>query len=409
MANAPAPGTATDTAASAAVPGWGVFAEAVRTLPARMLAKLPEDRRADPLLQQEVARLAIEAIASQTLGWLGGDGDHPQFMPAIGQVLNVGQPNADTVYRSAAITPAGTYRLRGRAGSLRMAVISEVGPRAEGSATIGAHRAVHDLNALSFDADGRFDVLLSVERPAEHAGDWWQLSPTTNMLMMRLVSCDWSNEREPTIAIERLDVPPQRPRASADAMEARLRAMHYPIEFMALMFVDHHQQLRDEGFINRFKVFDLSQAGGLAGQFYYEGAYELADDEALIVEAKAPDICRYRSLILTNEIYETTDWVNNHASLNDVQAPLDADGVLRIVVSARDPGVPNWLDTAGCARGVIQGRWTDCDSQPIPTVTKIAAGAVRDHLPPETGTVTPEQRETLIRERRSALLQRSLW
>ena len=74
------------------------------------------------------------------------------------------------------------------------------------------------------------------------------------------------------------------------------------------MFVNHVEQLRQEGYINRLKIFDVSQMGGLASQFYYEGAYELQDDEALIVEAKVPEVCLYRSLILTNDIYETTDW-----------------------------------------------------------------------------------------------------
>jgi hypothetical protein len=53
------------------------------------------------------------------------------------------------------------------------------------------------------------------------------------------------------------------------------------------------------------------------GQFYYEGAYELLPDDALIVEAKVPDKCSYWSVILTNDIYETTDWYNNQSSLND--------------------------------------------------------------------------------------------
>ena len=391
------------------IAGWDEFIEAIRSLPQQMLAKLPEAQRRDPQYRQEIARLALEAIGSQLLGGLGSDGDHPQFMPSIGQVLNVGQPNADTVYRSAAITPGGVYRLRGERGSLRMAVISEVGNRPAPGAQATAHKAVHDLNALTVDGDGRFDVVLSVEKPDGHAGDWWALAPATNLLLMRLVSCDWAKEREPTVAIERLDVPPQRPRPSAAALEARLRAMPATIGFMGLMFVDHHEQLRQGGFINKLKVFDLAQAGGLAGQFYYEGAYDLADHEALVVEAKAPATCGYRSLILTNEIYQTTDWYNNHSSLNDTQAPLDKDGVLRIVVSGKDPGVPNWLDTAGFPRGVIQGRWTDCDSQPIPSVKKVELAEVRAHLAPGTPSITPAERERVIRDRRAALLERSLW
>ena len=156
-------------------------------------------------------------------------------------------------------------------------------------------------------------------------------------------------------------------------------------------------------------MFDLATGGGLQGQFYYEGVYELADDEALIVEAKAPTQCLYRSIILTNELYETTDWYNNHSSLNDAQAPLDADGVLRIVVSGKDMGVPNWLDTAGHPTGVIQGRWTECNAQPVPSVKKVKLAEVRKHLPPETGKVSPKQREDVIRERRAQLLQRAMW
>jgi hypothetical protein len=99
--------------------------------------------------------------------------------------------------------------------------------------------------------------------------------------------------------------------------------------------------------VNKLKVLDVSQVGGLTGQSYYEGAYDLGDDEALVIEARVPAKGVYRSLILGNDIQETTDWYNNHSSLNDSQAKPDRDGVLRVVVSATDPGVPNWLDTAG--------------------------------------------------------------
>jgi hypothetical protein len=51
------------TAASAApsVAGWDEFVDSLRALPGRMLAKLPEDQRNDPQVQQEVGRLATLA------------------------------------------------------------------------------------------------------------------------------------------------------------------------------------------------------------------------------------------------------------------------------------------------------------------------------------------------------------
>lgn len=393
------------TPPAAGVPGWAELVESLRTLPDRMLAKLPEEQRRDPQVQQEVARLALEALVSQGLAAIGQDGDHPQFMPSIGQVLNVGQPNADTIYRSATITPGGTYRLRGQVGSLNHTVIAQMVPR---NAPNALNRVHIRLSELKRDRQGRFDLLLSPSRPKGYKGDWWELGPATYGLMMRMVSGDWAGEKSPTIAIERLDLAPERPRPPAATLERRLRALPQTVEFLALMFVDHHQQLRDEGFVNRFKVFEVG-AGALEGQFYYEGAYDLADDEALLVESPVPAKCDYRSLILTNEIYETTDWHNNHSSLNLAQAAPDSDGKLRIVVANRDPGVKNWLDTAGNPRGVVQGRWTGCDSQPIPAARVVKLKDLKAALPADVAMVTPEERAAIIRERRRALLERPVW
>jgi hypothetical protein len=402
--------------ASAGEPaGWTEFVDTLHDLPAQMLARLTPEQRADPQLQQEVARFALEALAHATLDALGQDGDHPVFMPAIGQVIDIGQPNADTIYRTAKITPGGTYRIRGSRGSVRMARIAQVAPRlpgkvdANGMPVLGPPRVVFDINALKVDPQGNFDVIASPARPAGYDGDWWQLQPDTNALMMRWVSSDWAKERDPTISIERVDRPVQRPRPPAAELEAKLRAMPQDVTFSAMMFLDHVARLRTQGYVNKLKVFDISQGGGLSGQFYYEGAYDLKPNEALVIEAKVPAKCTYHSVILTNELYETTDWYNNQASLNDSQSSVDPDGVLRVVVSAKDPGVPNWLDTAGYPVGVIQGRWTECDSQPVPTVRLTTIDQLLRLLPSSMRHVTAEERERTIRARRAALQQRPLW
>lgn len=388
------------------VAGWDDFVESLRTLPDRMLAKLPEAMQADRQVRQEIGRLALESLTSTGIEAIGGDGDFPTFLPTINQLLNVGQPNADTLYRAASITPGGSYRMRGKRGSLNQIKIGQVVPR---NAETGSGRAYLDVNELAVDADGRFDVLISPTRPEGHDGDWWELGPNAYMLMLRMVSADWTNEQAPTFSIERIDRPMGRPRTSAADLEGRLKKLTRMTDVMALMFVDHVEQLRAEGFTHKFKIFDVSMTGGLVGQFYYECAYDLTDDEALIIEVKEPAICPYRSLILTNDIYETTDWYNNHACLNNAQAATDSDGVLRIVVSAKDPGVKNWLDTSGYPTGAIQGRWTDCDSQPIPTIRKVALSDVVASLPAGTAMVTQEERDAIIRERRLALQQRPHW
>ena len=394
------------------VPGWTDFLDGLRDLPDRVLARLPAEQQEDPQIRQEAGRLALSAFVAAGIDALASDPDHPVFLPQISNYITIGQPNADTNYRLAKFTPGGTYRLRGRRGSMNQAVIAETGPRpkqVEGSVNLGAPRPVHNLNALTTDAQGRYDVILSPARPEGYTGDWWQLDPTSNGLLVRLVGSEWGVELEPSLSIERLDAPASRPRPAAAVLEANLRSIAAAAGFIAPLLVDRPQKLHTDGIVNKLRAVDFSQMGGLKGQFYYEGAYDLQDDEALIIETTVPETYAYRSVILTNDLYETTDWYNNHSSLNGAQAPVDDDGILRIVVSARDPGVPNWLDTAGFSRGVIQGRWVDCSSEPVPTIRKLALADVRAALPASTPQVSPQERDQITRDRRAALQQRPLW
>jgi hypothetical protein len=391
------------------IPGWKHWTNQLEQLNTEMIDRLPARLRDDPQVRQEAGRLLLEAVASETISALGQDANHPVFLPSINFYLNIGQPNADTTYRSAAVEPDGSYRIRGEVGSLRILRLGLFEPIPAGHVLNLPIPTYYDFKTLKVDSSGRFDVLLSPERPACYEGDWWQLKPHTTQLLLRQVAFDWATERDPRISIERLDRPVERPRPSADDLKKRLDTLGDQIAQMALLFVDHVEQLRNEGYINKLKEFDVSHMGGLAGQFYYEGAYDLKPEEALIVEAKVPSGCSYWSIILTNDLFETTDWYNNQSSLNGSQTRIDPDGVVRYVVSGKDPGVPNWLDTAGYKSGAIQGRWTECDATPIPSIRKVALADVRAELPPDTPAVTPEQRDKQIRERRSQVQHRPLW
>ena len=399
------------TSAQTKVEGWDELIDTLRDLPSQLLATLPETMRNDPQLRQEVGRLALACLTGSALETLSADGDHPFFLPQLTMLTFGGQPNPDTLYRFASITPGGVYRLRGTRGDCRLARIGEMSPyikTADGVVPTPID-SYHDINELTVDDQDRYDVILSTERPKGHAGDWWPLQPNTHRLLLRFVRGDWENEREPTIAIERVDVPAPYPRPSAAAMEQKLRGLSGATTFLAKLFIDKPEKLRAEGYINKFKVFDVSGMGGLAGQYYYETPYELKKGEALIIEAIAPKVFRYYSIMTTNETYDTIDWYNNQSCLNDSQAQVDPDGVLRFVLSVDDPGVPNWLDVAGHYRGLVQGRWMECDTPTLPSARIVPLSEVRQHLHPATGTVTPEERDAIVRKRRLALQQRSLW
>jgi Protein of unknown function (DUF1214) len=388
---------------------WERLIEGLRPLGDKMRARIPDRLRGDPHIMAESMRLLLSGLARASSDALVGDRRHPMFVPELNIAQNIFQPNADTIYKSCLIEKGGSYLISGDRGTTRMMILAQMGPD---TLRTGNHHPVlaqGDFDTLTVDQDGNFEIVISPQRPIGHNGNWWPLDPLCEKFMIRIVSCDWGVEREPRFGIVRLDVDEAKGRSSPDALNRNFGEIPGIAAVCALAFPTHVQELRDQGFLNTLKVFDVSQMSGLQGQSYYEGAYELADDEALITEVKIPEKYKYWSIILTNELYETTDWYNNQSSLNDRQGLVDGDGVFRTVISARDPGVHNWLDTSGYPSGAIQGRWFGANATPNPTIRKVNISNVLDELPDSTRRVTLAARATALRNRRLAAQKRVIW
>ena len=388
---------------------WEKLIDGLRPLGAAMRARVPERLRGDPQIMAESMRLLLAGVARAGSDALVGDRRHPMFVPELNIAQNIFQPNADTIYKSCMIEPGGSYVIRGDRGTVRMIILAQMGPD---TLRTGKHHPLLgqiDFDSLTLDANGHFELVISPRQPSGHTGDWRQLDPLCEKFMVRIVGCDWGVEREPRFGIARLDVDEARGRPGIEALHHAFAEIPGIAGVCALAFPTHVEELRNEGHLNALKIFDVSQMSGLVGQFYYEGAYELADDEALITEVRVPASYRYWSIILTNELYETTDWYNNQASLNDKQGLVDSDGVFRTVISARDPGVHNWLDTAGYPAGAIQGRWFEASEKPMPSIKKVRLDEVSHHLPADSKRVTPQERAIALRNRRLAAQMRIIW
>jgi hypothetical protein len=388
---------------------WEKLVDELRPLGDAMRARVPERLRGNPQIMAESMRLLLAGLARASSDALVGDRRHPMFVPELNIAQNIFQPNADTIYKSAIIEKGGSYLLRGDRGTVRMIILAQMGPD---TLRTGQHSPLLgqvDFDDLDIGEDGSFELVVSPERPAGYTGNWAELNPQCEKFMVRIVSCDWGAEREPRFGIARLDIDDAKGRPTAGQLQAAFDEMPFIARVCALAFPTHVEELRNEGYLNKLKIFDVSQMSGLKGQFYYEGAYELAEDEALISEVPVPQSYRYWSIILTNELYETTDWYNNQASLNDAQGIVDPDGVFRTVISARDPGVHNWLDTSGYESGAIQGRWFEASEKPMPTLRKVKIGDVLSHLPESTRRVSRQERSEALRDRRLAAQMRIIW
>jgi hypothetical protein len=115
--------------------------------------------------------------------------------------------------------------------------------------------------------------------------------------------------------------------------------------------------------------------GWAAGDAAYAmGSYELDADEALVIEGRSPP-CAFWNVCLWNQFLHTYDYDYERVTLNGTQVVYEPDGSWHLVVAQRDPGHPNWISTAGHARGRIWFRWflpEVTPSQPTTWVVRIA-------------------------------------
>ena len=145
--------------------------------------------------------------------------------------------------------------------------------------------------------------------------------------------------------------------------------------------------------------------GGSDQQAYGGCWYEVAPDEALLFEVTPPN-CLYWNIQVGDIWFQSLDYVNLPTTLNDSQARIDADGVLRVVVSHQDPAIQNWIALGGCPQGVLTYRWNNADAAPVPTVRFMPVDEVQHHLHPDAPRLSADERAALDAERRRHALRR---
>lgn len=398
----------TNRTTNAPLPGWSDYLARWAPVADRLVARLRDPR--DPYDRQELYAMMLSALAGGHFGLVSNDPDYPEFVPMLSQALNFAAPVPDFVYTYAPIRGGGTYRLAGHRGTSLFVFVTVSETYFTRTDKPKPGLANYDLDALTIGPDGRFEVLLSAERPADWQGDWWYLDPKATNLGVRHAMYDWGNEVDARMTIERLDVPATRPKVTAEQFAERMEETGRWMEYSIQHWLIHMDATRAQGRVNRFEVQDYSGFTGSSWpQVYLETLFEIDEDEALVIETEIPERVRYWSFLLADELFATIDWTNRQSSLNAHQARLDGDGRFRGVLSLRDPGVPNWLDTGGYLRGVIQNRWNQASSAPCPTITRVKLADLRKHLPKDTSVVTPAERDRTLRLRRMGAQMRRKW
>lgn len=359
-------------------------------------------------LRAELYRQLAMNVSLAYFMYFQADAVHPDWNPFLNSVFLL-QPNPDDVYVNAYVDPTGTYRIVGERGTVRILSMS-LGRAAMGTADRPgpSYRYVDFDDDLKLGPNGEVDVLISRERPAGYAGNWVELHPEANYILLRMRSYEWGRERDARLAIERLDAPAIRPRMPKEEIDWRLREVlgGYPKRLSAMWLHYQRAQLQ-KGLVNQLELVDFG--GAVGSQWYWQGFFDFAPCEALILETELPETRRYWNVQLNDELFNAVEYNYRQSSLNGHQARVDSDGKFRAVISLEDPGVHNWLDPGETLRGMVIGRWLGCSSNPVPTLKRVPFGELREHLLADTPTITPEERAAQLRARRIGGQLRRRW
>jgi hypothetical protein len=309
-------------------------------------------------------------------------------------ILTWGMECPDCIYLRATLRGGETYRLFGDRGTARY-----VGLQTMNGIVSTSNCLVDDLDMT---ADGTFEVVLSADA---HQGNWMRIDGDHPTLIVRHFFYDWDTEQPSVLQIERLgdEVAPTDPAVAADvAVSRQIHALGEFVHDNLKFFLDFNAAPPVNGFM---PPIDRSAMGAAAENRPVIGRYELEPDEALILEVKPPDGV-YWSYSLGNQWWETIHYGRHQSSLNAHQAKIDSDGILRVVVSARDPGVANWLDTAGHSNGAMILRCVRTETAPIPNARMVEFADVVSALPPDTAMVSADERAAILAARRRAVHER---
>jgi hypothetical protein len=334
---------------------FGELLDEVRAVEAKMLAADPPLAEADLL---DGYRLAFSLLRVAVDAFVWNDKARPRMVDVIGPFLKWGGDNSDAFYQLSPIDPDRTYRVTGNRGDAIYVSLTVYGGPDDGRYSERIVGTVND-HSLEFDEDGNFQLMLS---PTPQPGAWLKLEPDAVFALTRDYVTNRSTASRPHWTIEAVDAPQRRQEDRAD-MTRRLRAARTWLRDQ-LSFLP--TKVEPPNAIAEPYPVPTKTFGWAAGDAAYAmGAYELEPNQALVVTGTSPE-CVFWNLCLWNPFLHTYDFTDERVTINGAEVTYEPDGSWQIVISATDPGHPNWVSTAGRAKGLIWLRWFLPDQTPAP-------------------------------------------
>ncbi len=392
---------ARDERLARATSAWQQWCATLEQVGTAALAKTITDEDID--FAEGLRHLTRMARLTLAGGMENNDPLHPFFDRSLGPTLKMGGDNPAGLYLSAPINGTDTYRIMGTRGSATW--ISFMAQRSHGCFAAGLGVFGDSIfTELETNDDGSFELTLS---PEKHPGNWIETDRFSARLMVRQFFGDWGDVRPMDLTIENLSRSDE-PKAIL-GLSAAIDDLARSAQSLQTLLPAMQSELAAKGdSINTFAI-DIGDAtesyGGVPGGNAVTMRWRLAADEALVATVRPPIPCAYWDVQLGNVWYESWDYRHFLSGIVHTQATLNDDGSATIVLSERDPGTANWVQTCGHREGHLAVRWQLTDGQlPLPACRVIKVDDVRTitGLPP----VSAGERRAQYRALRAATERR---
>ncbi len=377
---------------------WIRFAERVRVAGESITGA---EFTSDPRLRAEGYRYVSRLVnLAQQIYLEFADTERPALFRFEDDISTFGAPNMDNNYLRAMVDPAGIYRVSGDVAGVKELLISvHEGEMALGKPAVLGELALADLKV---DEDGWLEIIVGgTEGPA----NWLGMPANTTWLNIRQFVGDWEHDPIAVLDIERLDAEglakSVSPNGIAEGLDRAGEWVEGSVRFWN-MFAGGIGSMTP---VNEF-LPPMRPQGGAENMVHGATKWELARDQALVVEFDEPEATYWSMQMYMLPWLVPLDIANRVTSLNDRQVHRDGDGRVRIVMAAVDPGVQNWLDTTGLAEGLCTYRWVRSTTEPTPVARLVHIDAVRDHLPTGTPEFSAGQRDAQVAARHRGVARR---
>jgi hypothetical protein len=354
--------TEADVSAQRIVSGdsWAEFCDTLKAAGASL--QFPGTPR-DPFNQAEgyrylsrLTRAGLEAFIEYA------DPAAPVLHRVVHETVKLGSDNPDNYYQTARIDGARTYRIRGTRGTVHyLGFGTQIGHYGESGGLPPSGRL--DGSDLEVADDGTFEIILSRE---QQPGNWLPMTAETGTLVVRQTFLDRETERIAELEIEVIGGDRTPGQVTPQLIDDGLRSASTLVAGASLLFAKWARDFQKHS--NTLPLFDPATsdaAGGDPNIRYYHSHWALGPDEALVIEV-TPPVCEHWNFQLNNYWMESLDYRYFTIHVNKHTASLESDGSVRIVVSHRDPGLPNWIDTVGHSSGTMCFRWVRAQAHPQP-------------------------------------------